>query len=96
MLLVFTASIICKDLFHNEKNEKEVVCAEANAALPHFHNADICSLCDHDFSFSSIIEEYNNISFAFTFSIVTINSIAFYHPISTPQNPDTRGSPLSA
>ncbi len=96
LLILFFATVVCKDFYHLLGHKQESVCHEKESSAPHFHSLDKCVVCS--FSFTSDNDAVQTFlpenHFTFIAFILDLQSPFVFDIYKT--NQDTRGSPLSA
>ncbi len=98
MLILFFATIVSRDFYHLLGHKDEVTCnaLEHDNSSPHFHEVDKCNICDHNFSVGHAVTNCNISSDFFYFITYKLYYTDQYSLIPFFQNPDSRGSPVSA
>ena len=96
LMILFFATIVSRDFYHLLGHKDEVTCSEHDNNIPHFHALDKCNICDHNFSAVDTEQNYFNTAKHFVF-IIYISPLKGQYSINLFfQNPDSRGSPVSA
>jgi len=96
LLILFFTTIVSRDFYHLLGHKDEATCSEHDNNIPHFHALDKCNICDHNFSAGEAEQNYFNTAKPFVF-IINSSSLKSQYSINLFfQNPDSRGSPVSA
>lgn len=96
LLVLFFATIVSRDFYHLLGHKNEVTCGEHDNDIPHFHALDKCNICDHNFSTGNEVASYFFSGELFIFISLGYSVKDQYTPVLFFQNPDSRGSPISA
>ncbi len=96
LLILFFATIVSRDFYHLLGHKDEVTCSEHDNNTAHFHELDKCNICDHNFSAGNESEIFLVSATHFIFISYESFYITQYSLDLFFQNPDSRGSPISA